>query len=579
MYFKIPFISNNRLKNTIKLALLLGSGLFLLDACLSPQDTPAPPVAKIERNYLLPLWADGQIVGVDIYHPDHSTVLETADNLQVYQIAPYSVITDNQPTKLYYPYLVYLKGNYIYFKDLWPTNSHDPFFVASIPVNGDGTSFPYCKFNIRGGSSKDDINNGGVIRYVIPNASGVCDDYRVFNSSEPSYDRTADYPLNNLTYEIGIVDITGAGPQLLPTTGDTYFNNYFAILPNTQRPTGTEAKTLGRLIADQAPGNILWFNGDIQVSESDINPPAAANLIKTNVANFSYRTIAGLHLIVFLIDGKVFAFKTDDPDLTTALDDTKAVHTLSAGANPDYGNFFIANNNRMFFFDDKKVLFIDISGTQGLYPVTPLIDLTATGAASLAFANVSNNYFYIKEVIDPNNYNLVAIDQTGGSGQRHFLAQLDVNASISLFYDHYYINDAVKGINGVFDATLDYSDGVTNQYVSLPPNLQFATFVYNNFTPNDPGPIHLLLKEDKGGNSYGLYYYALDSGSSVYLGDMTFPSGSTAPNFYADIIDDNMILIKTEINNQLNGVAVSHINRENDLVRLLPNNTQVWSMR
>ena len=558
---------------SIKVSIALAGGLFLLSSCLVPEDTPPDQAAVIERDFLLPVWADSQIYAVDVFHPTHSYFLDYASTLPVYRLSSYTVSDPALPTKTYFPYFTYQKAENLYVRSLWPNNYLGESYIATLPANNKDI----CQFSIIGGSnSANDPNKEGQVRYVIPGTSGVCDDYSVFDIDSVNYDVTAPYPMNNKTYQSLLYHDATDQPLEIGTIYENVYNNSFAILP-----------TIGRMIADYPNNQLLWFPSG-SVITADFANVAAENILKSNVGDYSYIVHPSKHLLFFLVNGNVYVFDIDNQSAATALADSNKIYTISANSTPNLTNFFFYSNDRVYFIDDLFVRYIrlDTTNTQGLYPVATLRDWTNTGPASLELANFSDRYFYFKEIAaNGSDYDLVSISQEAASfGTRHFLATLDTGATIKLFNNYYYVYDNVKGINAIFNADLDYSDGVSNQAIALPANTVFAGAVLNTFTADDPGPQYVLLSEQITGDNYKLYYFNIENGESFYLGDIQYPvtANNSWPTFRAELINDKLLLIKTVTDPQNgleNGVAIARIDLEGFLTPVLTGYNQVISLR
>jgi len=564
---------------------LLSVVILQMASCIVPEEGEQPPQPKVERTYLVPIVADSDIIAVDAYHPTHQTVLENTANLQSYRLARYVDYNDGNTQKVYYPYLAYVYGNNIYFRDLWPTHYRDPLYITSLPTNDiTGFSYPLCGFELEDGYRTANDQSNGYIHYQYPSGGGTCDNFDVFDDTKAAFNPLAPYPRNNKYFKVALA--TGASEIDEWVVPKQFFGNYFALLINFNRPLETSPLLQGRMIGDNPPNTITWYPNDNTDTGSAIT-------MKSNVADYSYiaRSVNDRQLIFFLVDRDVYVFDVgNNQDPTTALDISNSIHTLSAAATPDLANFFYFSNNRVFFIDNLNIHFIRLTKdtNQALYPVELLVDLSQSGAQSLEIlkdSQLSTNYIFVKELLGAStDYNLVAIGQASDNiGQRHLVAQLDAGAETKMIYDHYYVNDPVKSIKAFFDANVDYTD-TANQPMSLPPNTEFAGWVSNDFTPAAPGPTHAILSEALGGDSYKLYYFAVDSGESLYLGDISYPANAVMPHptFVTKLIADGLLLVRTVIdvdNNVENGVAVSRIDREGTLTPLLTEYSSVVSMR
>jgi len=584
MLFKFPYFSTISLSKSLKLGTTLSISLLLLNACLSPEDTPAPPAPKVEVNYLLPLLADGQIIGVDPFHPQRTALLKDVKslaNIQQYRISKLWVTKDNpdQPNKakLYYPYFVYLEGDQIKIIDLWPTHQHYDGLVTTIPLFGDIAS-KNCTFKLKDGEN----SFAGAIfySYADPNGSGDCDNYNVFVKTNPAYDPLASYPNTNKSFRIDLINSDPNSPQLVNVADYFTFNENFFILPLLNRPNASDPILLGRMLFDvtSVPNAVMWYPGDSTTT---------ANTLISNFSlySFAWNSNERYSLVVMLIDNNIYVYDlTNDP--TTPLGNP--VHTLAVTpSNAELANFFYLDNrvdiDAVFFFSENKLfrinLLIDTSANQ-TFQAEELSNLgSVTNPVSLQRLNVTPNNFFVKAVTDSvsGDYDIYAIDLKNGSNVTpRFIAHVSANAKIDFYDDHYFIDDVDQR---VYDGNLDYSAGSGKQALLLPANQSFAGFVEDSFTPNSPMPLHLLLTETSDGITYSLYYFSVDSGESLYLGDWSFPGTAGTPEISTQRIDDNLLLISSLSAEGVHGTAVSHNNFEDNLAVLLPDSNDVESLR
>jgi len=613
MFFKFPYRSNNSFKKSATSIVVTASFSILLSACLAPEDSPSPPIPKIERTYLLPLLANQQIIAVDAYHPTHRLLIG-ADQ-QPRRLSTFTTYIDDKPDKLYYPYFVYTYRNQIFYRGLWPADANSEIFVDAIPQDNNGASYRFCRFSVEGGSSLDSVGRGATIRYSYPktpdnsadNINPPCDNFNVFSDIMPEYDRTADYPSTDVTKAIDLIRAPGTSATDVPTIGGTYFNSFFAVLPNTDRTVEVPGpKMFGRMIADQATGNLLWFPGDMLITETTISNanipgnPEQQFVIKSNFSNFSYLSTPNAKLILFLIDNNVYVFETQDPNFTTALDDTKKTYGLTAAASPNYANFFRIDSGKAFFFDGNIVQATGLTkdAQSGLFKTSEFIDLSASNAVSLSFAqNFTSNYVFINEHLSDGSYNLVAVDQLETGRHRSLIANLTTNAYTELAGEYFYIYDQTANytINAFYNTALDYSNPLINQPMNLPNNRQFGAFVIEDFNIGNPSPTHAIIYQDIGNHVYSLDYFDVASGNSLYLGDLDYSSEYNDPNLGSNlmlsltskIIDTDFILVTSTILDNTNSLGlpyynrsmVARVDREGDLVRLLPEFDKVESIR